>query len=348
MKIFFVGDWVYEMYEASFAKALEIEGHQIIPFSVKGYLNGLTGRIVSKIPRLKYYLIKLNNDIINAVIECQPEWILLWRSWYVFPESLKTLKRYGIKIATYNHDDPFAAMSGVRLPYTYRYFWYWYIKGLPYFDKNFYARKINCEEAVLYGARHAGIMRQYFVPWIHKPMGLTNKEISKYESDVTFAGHYERDGRAEIIKKLVQSGFKIKLYGGKYWTKSVLNSAYDILSPIKTVEGLEYTKALNASKICLALVSKMNRDTFTSRCAEIPACGRLMLAERTPDLLNLFKEDEEACYFSTTEELLKKVRWLLQYPEIRERISLAGYKRVWFDQHDVLSKAKQFIKELHY
>jgi spore maturation protein CgeB len=71
-----------------------------------------------------------------------------------------------------------------------------------------------------------------------------------------------------------------------------------------------------------------------------------MLAERTDDLMHFFKEDEEACFFSTTEELVRKALWLINNPDIRERIAQAGMRRVWADGHDVESRAKSFLKHI--
>ena len=68
-----------------------------------------------------------------------------------------------------------------------------------------------------------------------------------------------------------------------------------------------------------------------------------MLAERTDSLMRLFKEDEEACYFSSPEELLEKAQWLLENPADRERIAAGGLRRVWSDKHDVASRAKWFL-----
>ena len=126
----------------------------------------------------------------------------------------------------------------------------------------------------------------------------------------------------------------------------MLGDAYNHFAPIVPVEGDNYTKALCGAKICLAFLSKLNRDTYTRRCFEIPACGRVMLAERTEDLQKMFKEDEEACFFSSNEELLEKVQWLLANPERREAIAKAGLRRVWTDGHDVKSRAQFFINSI--
>jgi spore maturation protein CgeB len=144
----------------------------------------------------------------------------------------------------------------------------------------------------------------------------------------------------------MEAEIQVKIWSGGDWPRQILGNLYNHLQPIEPVLGNDYPKALCGAKICLAFLSKLNRDTYTRRCFEIPACGRLMLAERTDDLQKLFKEDEEACFFSSNEELVQKVRWLLANPEIRERIAAAGLQRVWADGHDVASRARQFLQAL--
>jgi len=71
-----------------------------------------------------------------------------------------------------------------------------------------------------------------------------------------------------------------------------------------------------------------------------------MLAQRNADPQSMFKEDEEACFFSSNDELIEKVHWLLANPVIRQCIAAAGLRRVWSDGHDVNSRAKYFLQAL--
>lgn len=189
-------------------------------------------------------------------------------------------------------------------------------------------------------------MPMWFVPDIHRPLVLAKDELQRYQTDVVFVGHYEPDGREKSIQALAYSGIKIKLWGGRYWNRAVLGTLYDHLAPIVHAEGEEYVKALCGAKVCLCFLSKLNRDTYTRRCFEIPACGRVMLAERTDDLLQLFNENEEACFFSSNEELVEKAQWLIDNPDIREQIARAGLRRVWADGHDVGSRAQSFLSAI--
>jgi hypothetical protein len=249
----------------------------------------------------------------------------------------------GVSTASYNNDDPFGPKVHGNVPWHHHFLWNYYLKCVPLFKYNFFYRQINCEEAKAYGARHAEVLLPYFTPWRDRPLQLTATERQSYETDVVFVGHHEPDGREGSIRALVSAGIRVKLWGGHYWSHTVLGDLYDQLAPIVPAEGDDYAKALCGAMVCLCFLSKLNRDTYTRRCFEIPACGRVMLAERTDDLMRLFKEDEEACFFSSTEELVFKAKWLINNPDIRERIAQAGLRRVWADGHDVLSRAKYFL-----
>jgi spore maturation protein CgeB len=107
--------------------------------------------------------------------------------------------------------------------------------------------------------------------------------------------------------------------------------------------GAEYRKALCGAKMCLCFLSKLNRDSYTTRSFEIPACGRLLLSERTADLQRFFREDVEAVFFSTPEELAQKALWLRDHPEKIEAIAQAGMQRVYSDGHSIEDRMKQLL-----
>lgn len=347
MKIMIVGKWALPQYEKAFARGLLSNGVVVTELSVSHFFKGYFSHIQQTIPLPGPALLRLNRAVVDAADDQRPDLVLFWRPTHILPKTISKLEWMGVRTASYNNDDPFGPKAHGNVPWYHHFLWHWYIQCLPMVSCNFFYRKINCAEAKAVGARHAEVMLPYFMPWQDHPVQLNNAEKQRFETDMVFVGHYEPDGREESIGALVHAGIHVKLWGGHYWSRAVLGNLYDILSPIVPAEGDEYGKALCGAKICLCFLSKLNRDTYTRRCFEIPACGKAMLAERTVDLMEFFKEDEEACFFSSTEELVSKAQWLINNPDIRESIAQAGMRRVWADGHDVASRVKYFLSRVN-
>lgn len=345
MKIMLVGEWTQPMYEKAIAKSMRALGHQVIEVSWRGYFANIFGRFETKYGLYGPLSLAFNYRLATVTKRENPDVVLLWRATQLRKTTLARLRKLGVKtLASYNHDDFSGPEFGAPAPSHHHRLWRLFLECAPEFDIHFVKRQSNIDHLKMLGARCATIMPMWFDPDIHKSVEFAFGERERFETDVAFVGHYEPDGREKSVCALVNAGIDFKLWGGKYWTKSVLGDSYERLEPIVAAIGEDYAKALCGAKICLAFLSKLNRDTYTRRCFEIPACGRLMLAERTLDLQSMFKEDEEACFFSSDEELLQKVRWLLAHPEQRERIAEAGRRRVWADGHDVVSRAKKMLE----
>ena len=159
----------------------------------------------------------------------------------------------------------------------------------------------------------------------HHPYQLTKEERERLGGRVGFIGAWEKD-RCRSILYLAEHGIPIRVWGGGKWLD------YKGLYPNLKIEakGLyseDYNKALSAFDISLCFLRKMNRDLQTTRTMEIPACGSLLMAERTVEHEQLFKDKEEAVFFSSDEELLDLCRYYLSHEEERKHIAEAGRKR---------------------
>jgi spore maturation protein CgeB len=207
-------------------------------------------------------------------------------------------------------------------------------------------RKVNIGEYRAAGGRHIELLMPYYTPEVHRPIVLTPDEQARYACDLVFVGHYENDGRMEYLRALVKAGLQVRLFGGKYWDAKVLGELAGYFGAISPVLDKEYAKALIGAKLCLAFLSKLNRDTYTRRSFEIPACGGVMLSERTDDLMQLYKEGEEVAFFSSPQELVETAMSLLAHRERRTQIARAGHARCVNDGHDVLSRMRQFCRAL--
>lgn len=332
------------MYEKAFADALLSLGHEVIECSWHNYFKSLFGKLETKYCVAGPISSQFNRHLVSSVAIHRPNVVLIWRGTNILPIALKKLRSLGVeKIVSYNHDDFTGPEMEAPIPWHHKRLWRLFLKCAPLIDHHFVKRDSNIAHLLHIGAKNAHIMPMWFDPQIHKPVQIRISEHACFDTDVVFVGHYEPDGRERSIHALMNAGLKTKIWGGHYWSPAVLGDLYERLAPIKPAEGDDYAKALCGAKVCLCFLSKLNRDTYTRRCFEIPACGKVMLAERTDDLMRFFKEDKEACFFSTPEELVRKAQWLINNPDIRERIAQAGLRRVWSDGHDVASRASYFL-----
>jgi spore maturation protein CgeB len=347
MKILIVGSWQHSMYEDSFYISFNKLGHDVHKLSWAPYFLTLLGRLESKYSICGPITFIFNIILYRKINSIKPDVVLIWRGTSILTITLKQIKNKNIHTISYNHDDFTGPELGAPVPWHHKRFWKLFLQNAKYYDIHFVKRQSNIEHLLKLGAKKCYLMPMWFVPEIHKKIILNNEDLNKYQTDVVFVGHYEPDKREEYIFKLLENNINVKIWGGKYWNKNVLKDYFEILSPIKQVEDIEYTKALTGSKICLCFLSKINRDTYTRRCFEIPACGKLLFTERTSDLLLYFKEDIEAVFFSNVEEFVYKIKWLLSNPNKIDEIANAGYKRVWNDKHDVDSKVLYLISKIN-
>lgn len=200
-----------------------------------------------------------------------------------------------------------------------------YIQSLPAYDFVVTNKSYIIDDLKTLGAKKVFFVNNSFETSFHFPRVLNNDDLRDLGGDIGFVGAWEQD-RADSILFLAKNGLNVRVFGNKPWLK------YRGLFPNLIIEnhglvGENYAKSFRAFKISLCFLRKMNFDVQTTRSVEIPACGGFMMAERTKEHKALFRENEEAVYFSTNEELLEKCKYYLQHEKERIDISIAGYKR---------------------
>jgi spore maturation protein CgeB len=283
---------------------------------------------------------KINRDFARFVDKCRPDLIFVYRGTHIIRSTLLTIRRRhpSAVLIGYNNDDPFAPGHS---------YWLWrhFLKSVCEYDLILAYRLHNIEEFKNAGARRVELLRSWYIPERNHPVSLSPEEQEMYGGDVVFVGHYEPDGRIEYLEEVVKRGYKLRLFGPGYdWNPVIAKSPLlKHLHPVKLVWGEDYNKALCGTKIALCFLSKLNRDTYTRRCFEIPVTQTLMLAEYSDDLATLFCEGAEADFFRSKQEFAQKLQRYLQDSQLRQSVAKAGYQRVKDDGHDVISRMKQVI-----
>jgi spore maturation protein CgeB len=352
MRILVIGDWHSALHEELVFQAFKSLGHEVFPFGWHTYFKprrsaaGPAGKLERFVLKIQNRLIlgprvtALNRDAVQAVDRFRPDMVFVYRGTHLLPRTLRLIKERNpaTVLIGYNTDNAFVPghISGL---------WRHFLQGLPYYDLMLAFRAKNVEDFKLAGAKRAKLLRFWFTPELNHPVELSQEEEEQYGSDVVFVGNYEPQGRLEWLEEIAKAGFNLRLFGpGKYWDQKLRESPWlRHLVPVNEAWGENYNKALCGAKVALCLLSKLNRDTYTCRCFEIPATKTMLLSEYTDDLAALYTEGVEAEFFRSNDELIAKLHRYVSDEALRRRVAEAGYRRVVADNHDVVSRMRQVI-----
>lgn len=336
MKILFVGD--LNEYGRSFQryKTLLKMGHDVLGISMfaisssAGISSSPVEKIFSKL-KIPLDLTRANNKILDSLGGMDLVWIEKGNT--IYPRTLRRIKEKDIKLISLSEDDMYAWHN--RSLY--------YSLGLKYYDVVFTTKKYNLEELKKIGAKRTELFLDAYDEDLHRPIELSDKDKNRFGADVGFIGTFEED-RARRMLYCAENGASIKVWGNGW--EGWKNRYPSLQIEDKPIYGEDYVKAINATKINLCFLRKMNRDETTSRSVEIPACGGFMLGERTKRHLEFFEEGKEAEFFDNNEEMLKKIKQYLGDENAREKIALAGRKRCLVSGYSTKSQASIILSKI--
>jgi hypothetical protein len=340
MKLLVVNEFAFDQYAPSFCRALRTAGAEVEELHV-----GPRRRLdVLRRAQMKYVagpeVWAANLAVLLACARKRPHVVLAWTTPWLYLSTMRAIRSWGVRIALYNNDDPFGPDRDSPR-------WRAFRRTIPGADICFAYRTVNLQEYRAAGAPQARLLPSWYDSARDRPVALSDRDLARFASDVTFAGHYEDDGREHYIDALVSAGLQVRIFGsGKLWDPVVRRMGWEAIGPVYPAEGEDYARAIAATKLGLVFLSARNRDTYTRRCFEIPAIGTAMIAPRSETLRSMFVEDKEAIFYDSPAELAAKAVRYIRDDVTRARIASAGHDRCVRDGHDVVSRAKQFLADL--
>lgn len=315
-------------------------GHHVIGLDTSklGVLKWeIAQRIVWKyFPRIVIPL--LQTCFLRTIRQTQPEIVFIEKAPWLSADTInkaRCLTSHRLKIAHYNPDEFFGENTSYWIGF--------FEKAIPFYDVHFIPKPLNRIDYIQRGARTVHVFDRSFDPSLHRPVTLKKEEKIRFCTDVGFIGSWA-PYREMVIAELIRRGIQVSVWGngfntkGKYWQTIRRNwkghAQY----------GEDYVKAICGMKIALHFLRRENRDEQDSRTFEIPACGSFMLAERSAAHTRLFREDLEAVFFESIDELEMKIRYYLQNPERRQCIASEGFSRTRQSPYSHDERLKEFIK----
>lgn len=174
---------------------------------------------------------------------------------------------------------------------------------------------------------------------VHMPFGI-NQDLyhplinRRFEYDVSFVGGWH-PVREWLLRRLQKAGLKVSVFGHR-WPGGMVSqdemvrifnsSAINLNLTNSTTWDMRY---LLSSPKALAMHFKTQKivEQIKARHFEINACNSFQLSYYVEGLERCYTIGEEIAVFNSPDELLSKVRFYLDQPELRLAIAQAGYER---------------------
>lgn len=277
---------------------------------------------------------RLANRVIDSASAFRPDVVLFRRPLEFSGEMIRKIRAsHSAVYASFNNDDPFSeAYRDIR--------WRTLRQAIPEFDVHFAFRDRNIDQYKLAGARRVALWEPFYTPWLHTPAVL---QPMGDDFHLLFAMHAEPDERREALHALISAGINVEVHS---WNWAAVFGEADAkeVGVKPPIWESDYVRAIGKAAATLCFFSKQNNDELTSRVFEIPASRGLLLSWRTQRLEAIFKDREEAFFFSSIDELMSIVHELSLDPKLVEETKKRGYERILASRYSVVDRCVDAVK----
>ena len=278
----------------------------------------------------------INRQIIAAAREFHPDLIWAEKQEFVRASTLEELRRLGCRLVHFT-PDPYFSLAWKRTALM--------DEAINHFDVLVYCKTYE-RDAYQSLRKPLVYMPLGYSDEVHRPMPGSD---ARWSCTVGFLGGWD-PRREQMLHDVAASRTDLKVWGFGWdflhdgrWTPR----RHIILKQLAGSERFrfhrdpllaaahqggevyadDYARALSGADIGLGFLRTAWPDQHTTRTFEIPACGSMLLADRTEEHRNFFEEGKEAEFFSGAEELLDKLKFHHAHETVRLRVATAGLER---------------------
>lgn len=178
-----------------------------------------------------------------------------------------------------------------------------------------------------------------------KSIHLPTHSFDEKQIGVVFIGHYEKE-RETLLQALINAEIPVGLAGINWKPFVRKNRQLPFLKYLGNgIYKEEYSQVVSSYMFGLGLLSKWVPELHTTRTFEIPACGTALLTEKNLETASFFKEDE-AIFYSSTDELIGNIKYYLNNLEQLKKITSSGNRSVHLNGFDYESILRNILFKL--
>jgi len=158
-------------------------------------------------------------------------------------------------------------------------------------------------------------------PRVHHPVTLDEAAAAHFGCDVMIAGtlYYYRQ---EILRELTR--FRLRVWGVvPDWLEYTLGAAHMGRQAVTE----EKRRAVAGASICLNALHLAEINGLNCRAFELAGCGGFQMITLVPVLAEHFVPDREIVSFASVDELVDKVSYYLERPQLARDIARRGLER---------------------
>lgn len=357
MKILFLGHLGEGQTTLMRMRALQRLGHEVMGVdTVKPWLEASWGKRQLQRRFQKGAIVQsINDSVLSAGRAYKPDLIWAEKQEYLEASTLESLRRLGAPLLHFT-PDPYFSLSWKRTRIM--------DEALPLFDVLVFCKAYERTEYEALGPQ-AVYMPLGYCDEVHRP---SFSEDPRWSCTVGFLGGWE-PRREHMLRQVIGAGADLKIWGVAWeflgdgrWSlrrhlilkqlagdepfrihrDALLSHAYQG----GEVYSTNYAKALSSARIGLGFLRTVCPDQHTTRTFEIPACGSLLLADRTDEHQAFFEEGKEADFFSSEQELVDKVQFYSENETVRRRVAEAGLRRCHTGRYAYINRVADVLKAI--
>lgn len=303
---------------------------------------------------------RLNDAVVRAAREFQPELVWAEKQEYLRADVLHDVANAGALLLHFT-PDPYFTLDWKQTRLTR--------DAMPMYHFLVTSKRYEVEQYSRLPGRVI-YMPLGFSDQVHRPVAPgTRSRYDCFASDISFLGGWEprRERTLDEIARAHPHSLRVWGYGwghvadGRATPRRYMSMRRNAggkpfvieRRPVlaAAVQGGEiyaedYAYALSSARIGLGFLRDICPDQHTTRTFEIPACGSMLLADRTVEHQEFFEEGKEAEFFGSTDELHEKLEYYLRNEHHRARIALAGFERCHRSGYSYRARIERVMQEI--
>jgi hypothetical protein len=359
MKILYLGELSAGQTAWMRLRALERLGHTVrgVHTGDAWWKSSWLNRQIQRRAQWGWIVDKINETVAATARVFSPELVWADKQQFLRPETIVALRKGGATLIHFT-PDPYFSLQWKRTRLM--------DEAIGAFDLLVYCKSYERRDYEALG-KPLIYMPLGFCDEVHRPLPSNEP---RWSSAVGFIGGWEAR-RERLLHAVAAANIDLKIWGSNWeflrdgrWTlrrhfvlrqlradkeedfrvhrDEVLGHAWQG----DEIYGDDYARALTGAKIGVGFLRVVCPDQHTTRTFEIPACGSMLLADRTQEHSELFEEGREAEFFSSTEELVDKAKFYCGNESARLQVAVAGFERCVKSRYAYIHRLAVVLGEL--